>query len=251
MLSWLRKLLDLVDQSRAAPPVPAADPDARLARAGELAIAEADRLWALDVYDPPKTDKSKRADRSRAVIDAILRDAGWGWMTPYLGNGEPQWCGLFAAACWRAAGINPSMLATYWASTYRLRLWARYHEFGGRPNPAPKEGPRRLIAQLDERSTSLPFVPRPGDLLVVGNGGKADGDHITLVVGYDAGRRVFSTLEGNGIGLGPDGKRREGIVRGERRLGGAAYCARWLYRPAPVDLLAVLPALATTNPAPS
>lgn len=208
----------------------------RLEIAGRRAVMEAARLWRLDVYDPKARDKSDHAERSRKVIDEILMAAGWEWQVPYKGDGQVEWCGLFAAACWRAGGIDPRWLSTYWASTYRLDVWARYRDFKTtHPNPRPATGPWRLVAELTPESTSLPFEPRAGDVLMIGDGTPAAGDHICLVERYADG--VFATYEGNGVGLGPDGKRRQGIVRGERRLGGSGYCARRLIRPAPSDLL--------------
>ncbi len=205
---------------------------------GELAIAEALRLWRLDVYDPKASDKSSHAAASREVIDGLLRACGWGWQVPYRGNGQIEWCGIFAGACWRKAGLDPKWLATYFASTYRLDLWARYRTFNPRhPNPRPQSG-ARLLAELDASSTAIPFAPEAGDILLIGDGSPACGDHITLVERYDASRRVFFTIEGNGTGVGPAGNRREGIVRAERRLGGGGYCARRLIRPADWDFLA-------------
>jgi hypothetical protein len=208
--------------------------DARLAAAGQAAIVEAERYFDMDVVDPPATDKSARADRWRSIITTIITLAGWAFALPYLGNrkGATQWCGMFAAACWRAAGIDPSMLATFWASTARLHAWGHGKPFNGKPNPKPKRG-RRLAGKIVP-GKPLPFEPRAGDILVVGDGDPAAGDHICLIVSYDAERRVFVTIEGNGGGLGPDGKRREGIVRGERALASAM----WMYRPAVGDLLA-------------
>lgn len=210
----------------------------RLKSAGERAIQEATRLWSLDVFDPARSDHSHAADRSRQAIDSILTAAGWIWQVPYKGDGQLEWCGLFAAACWRAAGIDPKWLATYWASTYRLDVWARYRDFNPEhSNKRPTEGPYRLMAELDQFSHSLPFEPQAGDILMIGDGNPAMGDHITLVVNYDPDRKAFATIEGNGVGLGPDGKRRQGIVRAVRNLGGGGYCARRLIRPAPGDLL--------------
>lgn len=209
-----------------------------IALAGQRAITEASRLWNLDVFDPARSDHSDAANHSRRVIDEILMASGWEWQVPYKGDGQVEWCGLFAAACWRAAGIDPKWLATYFASTYRLDVWSRYRDFNpDKPNKRPDHGPYRLIADLDDLSTGVPWDPQAGDILMIGDGNPAMGDHITLVVSYDAGRRVFATLEGNGVGLGPDGKRRQGIVRGVRNLGGQGYCARRLIRPAPGDLL--------------
>lgn len=210
-----------------------------LQRAGELAVAEAERLWQLDVYDPSRTDQSPRGIASKAVITKILKDAGWGFATPYRGNGPPQWCGLFAAACWRHAGLDPKWLATYWASTYRLVTWGKYQRFDAKhPNPPPADKDRRVLYAMDENSKLLGTDVRIGDILIVGDGEPDAGDHITLVTKWDPIRRVFSTLSGNGAGIGPDGKRREGIVRADFRLGGGGYCARFLIRPAFGDLLA-------------
>lgn len=208
-----------------------------IAEAGHAAVTEAIRLWQADVYDPPRSDKSEAANRSRKVIDEILMAAGWEWQVPYRGDGQVQWCGLFAAACWRAAGLDPKWLATYWASTYRLDTWANYKDFNPeKPNKKPAQGPYRLVANLDAISTTVPFEPQAGDILMIGDGTPRMGDHICLVVSYDPTRKVFATIEGNGVGLGPDGKRRQGIVRGLRHLGGQGYCARRLIRPAPSDI---------------
>jgi hypothetical protein len=210
--------------------------DDELAEAGRNAVIEGLRLWHLDVIDPKAADRTDRAEASRKVIDEILTAGGWTWQVPYKGDGQVEWCGLFVAACWRAAGIDPKWLATFFASTYRLDTWARYRSFGDKPNKKPAEGPYRLVVDLTPQSTDLPFPARPGDILMIGDGSPAAGDHICLVTRYDHERRSFETVEGNGSGLGPDGKRRQGIVTGRRSLGGEGYCARRLIRPAPSDI---------------
>lgn len=211
--------------------------DDDLRAAGERALAEAVRLFELDVYDPKVEDHSDRAETSRKVIDEILTSAGWIWEVPYRGDTQVEWCGLFAGACWHAAGLEPHWLATYFASTYRLDIWARYHDFTiKRPNPRPSNGPWRLIGNMDAHSTSVPFGPRPGDILMIGDGSPEYGDHITVVESYDPETRIFRHVSGNGVGVGPDGKRRQGIVRGTSHVGGGGYCARRLIRPAPGDL---------------
>jgi hypothetical protein len=208
-------------------------------RAGELAIAEAARLWSLDIYDPKRSDKSHEAEVSKARISDMLIACGWTWEAPYAGDGAVEWCGLFAGACWRAAGLNPAWLATYWASTYRLDLWARYRAFDtSKPNPRP-DSDRRMLAELTPMSTALPFEPRAGDVLMIGDGSPPMGDHICLVESYADG--VFKTIEGNGVGVGPRGNRRQGVVRAERKLGSDGYCARRLIRPGFGDLLAEKP----------
>lgn len=213
------------------------DPDERLATAGRAAVAEAERLWALDVFDPKQSDDSPRAKHSKLIITDILRSAGWGWKAPYRGDGWVAWCGMFVAACWKAAGADPKWFASFWVSTVRLLAWVRYLPFLGKPNPKPKTGPYRLLAKITRKTKTLPFVPRAGDILVIGNGDPEAGDHICLVVSYDAERRCFSTLEGNAGGIGPDGKWREGIVKAERYIDAPGYVAMWLYRLAPSDLV--------------
>lgn len=211
--------------------------DADLEAAGHAAVAEGMRLWNLDVFDPRASDMTERAVASRNAIDDVLAAGGWTWQVPYRGDGQVEWCGLFVAACWRATGIDPKWLATYFASTYRLDTWARYRTFNAKhPNPKPATGPYRLLAELTLESVRLPFEPRAGDILTIGDGNPLAGDHICLVRSFDPARRVFLTVEGNGTGLGPDGKRRQGIVTTERRLGGDGFCARRLIRPAPSDL---------------
>ncbi len=201
-------------------------------------MVAADRLWKLDIYDPRRSDKSAAANASRKQIDAMLKAAGWTWEIPYLGDGQVEWCGIFAATCWRAAGLDPKWLAKYWASTYRLDLWAHYRSFDdAHPNPKPPSD-HRLCAELNAYSTSLPFTPQPGDVLMIGDGSPAMGDHICLVDSYDHDTRTFQTIEGNGTGVGPNGKRLQGVVRAERKLGGHGYCARRLIRPGFGDLLA-------------
>lgn len=212
--------------------------EADLAEAGKHAIRDATERWKSDVFDPQASDHSAKANDSRSKIEDILRASEWAWKIPYTGDGHVEWCGLFAAACWRAAGLDPKWLATYFASTYRLDLWARYQTFNAaHENKRPLNGPWRLIANLDASSNVLPFEPQAGDILMIGDGNPAAGDHICLVEKWDESRKVFATIEGNGVGIGPDGKRRQGVVRGVRHLGGQGYCARRLIRPAPSDLL--------------
>lgn len=209
-----------------------------IAAAGQLAVDEANRLFFLDVYDPPRSDHSIKGEASRKVIESVIASAGWLWEVPYAGDGQVEWCGLFAGACWHAAGLDPKWLATYFASTYRIDTWAQYETFDAKhPNAKPATGPYRMIANLDQTSKDVPWLPMPGDILMIGDGHPAMGEHIAIVEAYDPTSKVFSTISGNGVGLGVDGKRRQGIVKSTTHVGGGGYCARRLVRPSPADLV--------------
>jgi hypothetical protein len=233
--------------------------DAELAEAGRAAVAEGMRLWRLDVGDPapqflaePHKDATpkwielhQRAVRWRETIDEVYTAAGWGASTPYRGNNvgvAAQWCGFFAAACWKAAGIDPKWLAPFFASTVRLYNWAHYRPFNQHKNvPEPKPGePRRLVAKLGpgSKSADVPFAVREGDIVVIGGPhDEAVGRHITIARGpVDVARSVIPTIEGNGWGKAPVGPDREGIVMGERHIGGNGDHVMWIYRPAPSDI---------------
>lgn len=207
--------------------------------AGQLALDEANRLFLLDVYDPPRGDHSVKGEASRKVIEGVLTSSGWLWEVPYSGDGQVEWCGLFAGACWHAAGLDPKWLATYFASTYRIDAWGRYDSFDAQhPNHKPASGPFRMIADLDQTSKDVPWLPMPGDILMIGGGTPVMGNHITIVESYEPTTKVFSTISGNGVGLGVDGKRRQGIVKSTTHVGGGGYCARRLVRPSSADLIA-------------
>ena len=220
--------------------VPDPTPEEQLAAAGVRAIASAHAYWLKDIFDPKASDHSPDADRCRQAIYTMIRSStglDWSWEPPYAGDGSFEWCGAFAASCW--PGIKRDLRRTYYASTYRLDRYARYLSVGEKPNPKPLTGPYRLICDLGEASTpaSLTFAPRPGDILLIGPK-PGYGQHICVVESFDAATGMFSTYEGNGTGRGPNGEIQQGVVRGQRRLGGAPgqWMARRLIRPAPSDL---------------
>lgn len=204
---------------------------ASLESVGRSAILRAEMEWNHGVRDPRRAEQSNDATRARAAIDQYIRSGlGWTWESPYTGDGDFEWCGAFAAYCWQA--IKPALRKTYFASTYRLDRYARYGSVNGEKN----RGSGRLLAELDEHSTvaSLEWAPRAGDILTIGPAGSGYGKHICLVESYADG--VFKTIEGNGTGLAPNGKRWQGVVRGERKLGGDGWHARRLIRPSAEDL---------------
>lgn len=220
----------------------ASDP---VARAGLAAVAEAERLWKLNIVEPPNGDEKYAA--SRAEIDAMIRSddgLGWSWLAPYVHDGQFEWCGAFAARCWSVAGLplKPHR-HTFWSSTFRLDAWARYGSFNGTPSGhRPTSGARMLIElNADSKPEHCVFPdgssPQPGDIVMVGDGTPPYGDHITLCSAFDMKTGVFSTFEGNATGgVGPDGKRRQGVIKAERRAGGPGYCARRVIRVGAPDI---------------
>ncbi len=213
-------------------------PPDKLEEAGRNAAAWMEVLWQRDIIDPAVGSKHPRAAESLRVIEEIIRVNGWTWALPYKGDarGAVQWCGMTAGAAWRAAGLNPEWLSTYFASTYRLMLWATYQKFNqkARPNPKPHAPPFRLHVDLTERNAGA--TPRPGDIIVVGDGDPKCGDHVTVCISFANG--VIDTISGNGGGRGPRGEPREGISRRAYALGTTTgYRPLWLIRPSHSDLL--------------
>ncbi len=213
-----------------------------LTRAGELAAAEAVRLWRLDVYDPPKGDRSIGAMASLVVINDVIQRGGWTWVN-YEGNGSPQWCGLFAGACWRTAGIDPKWLATFWASTLRLSRWIRYTDWNSTTAGKRPVSGGRMVLKLERDMPPAKMLmpdgtpPRAGDLVIVGDGKPVEGDHINVLLSFNVQTGIYETISGNGAGLGPDNLRREGIVRRNYVAHATSgYGVLWVMRPGAADL---------------
>lgn len=206
--------------------------DYQLSRMGSLAALVAGQEWKCNVFDPRQSDGTLSAKTSKQLISKYIRDGlGWTWEPAYRGDGDFEWCGAFAAWCWAQAGLRADLRKTYFASTYRLDRYARYQSVNGEKN----RGTGRLIAEMDEHSTSLPWEPRAGDILLIGPSGSGYGKHICLVESFADG--VFKTIEGNGTGRTGDGRHRQGVVRAERKLGGDGWHARRLIRPSAEDIV--------------
>ena len=212
----------------------------RLEAAGRRAAKVIEHLWKQDIIDPPIGSKHPLAKHSLDVINAIILRNGWTWLLPYKGNGPPQWCTMTDGYCWTEAGMDPSWLRDYWASTDRMLDWALYRRWNpevnkSKPNPAPAAGtPRRLLVDLRK---PLTIDPRAGDVVLVGTGKRHAGDHGTLLMGYADGE--YDTISGNGGGVGPNGDPRDfrgGISRRNYKIGTGGYEPMWLIRPAPSDL---------------
>jgi hypothetical protein len=231
------KTLELLYRSVPAEMAPAPSSDA-LRLAGERAMDYLEALWRQDVYDPRRSDASENAERCRAIIAGIVTRAGWGWALTdghYVGP-EPQWCGLTMADAWRDAGIDPQHLPTFWASTLRMAKWFRYENWNGKSaGVKPPTGGRMIIPGT---AASFPdgTLPRRGDIVIVGDGTPADGDHITGLLEKNGDDWV--TISGNGGGLGPTGKPREGISKQTYHVHRGGYRVLWVARPGVGDLLA-------------
>lgn len=212
--------------------------------AGQRSLAEMLRLWSLDIVDY-RRGSHPRAAECLEVISQIIDFNGWLPAGGYLGgNSSPQWCGMSAGWCWAKAGLDPRWLRVWFASTLRLLAWARYQQWNAHLNPRPRGGDVRRCVKLAPRMP-IAFEPRAGDIVIVGAGtdprGKPqpEGAHVTICHEYDAAKRVFSTVSGNGGGLGPHGgPAREGVSARDFAIDTGTYKAMWIVRPAFGDLLA-------------
>lgn len=226
----------------------------RLRAAGLAAVAEAERIWKMDIVDPPNSARAYAEDR--AVIDEMIRTnagLGWSWQKPYVKDGDYQWCLAFAfGKCWGTAGLKlKPHRYTFGSSTYRVDRWAHYQDYEGTPSgPRPTDSTRaRMVVELNEHSTVADAVfpdgtePREGDIALVGpvSTTMPYGTHGVLVRGFDKKRGVILTYEGNAgstrAGLGPRGDNRQGVIKAERLIGGGGYCVRRLVRPGLADLV--------------
>ncbi len=213
-----------------------------LEHAGELVAQEAERIWAQDIIDPVSTDTSLNALRCLEVINAITQACNWG---EYLGNDVKgpdgkvtQWCAMFAMKAWcDAGGLDRKWLAHFSQSTYRLGRWAQYLPHNEHRNSARPGNPVDRRLYIDLRAKPLHPVKR-GDIIIVGDGSPAYGDHVCIAVGA-ADKHGIVTISGNGRGLDPTGNSQEGVVKKTFYPGpGMGYRAMLLIRPGFGDLAA-------------
>jgi hypothetical protein len=206
-----------------------------LEHAGELVALETERLWRLDVFDPSVKDQTPNGVRCKVLISQITEACNWG---PYRGQGHVQWCTMTWFHIWsRVASLDPRWLAHFSQSTYRVKCWANYQPFNEHKN---SERPSALDDQrvwVDLRK-DIAVEPQRGDMVIVGNGVRREGDHATVCMGFDEQAGSFDTISGNGGGVGPHGDKREGVSRRTYTIGSNGYRPMWLVRPAFGDLLA-------------
>ncbi|MCC6625404.1 MAG: CHAP domain-containing protein [Deltaproteobacteria bacterium] len=218
-----------------------------LVAAGQRALDTAIAEWNRRVVDPPRRTWEDGAwTPSRTAIDGYIRSRmglDWprcSWVPPvvaYRRDGDFEWCGAFAAWCWRHAGLDPELAYIYWSSTYRLDRYARravaFGSLRERRLRARLDGLGRLYLPFEADTTYDDverFAPRAGDVLIVN--GIGVGQHITIVESWDPDLGGFRTVEGNATGRGPDVTLYQGVVKQLRRF----HTCRRLIRPAASDL---------------
>lgn len=172
------------------------------------------------------------------------------------GGGAFQYCGGFAAKCWREAGLRADV-APLWASTYKLcECYGKYRKDPGIPAPSAVSlgGQRVPLAVYHEahggaRRVTKGGAPladvRPGDVALVrterpGSRPQPWGGHVTLVLDVLPDGSGVRTLSGNGRGWGPakDGSGnpdRSKLVNGVVLNHVPWARVAWIVRPAPAD----------------
>ena len=227
-----------------------AGPADLLTRAGLVAVCELKRLWLRNIIDlPPKTDY--RYETCRSTIDQLIRSRlgiYWYWRPEYEQD-TFEFCGTGPAYGWRAAGLKLPLRQDLFASTLRLDCYGSYTRWDAdTPNAKPPTGPYRMMVKLTESSRPADAIfpdgsdPREGDIVMVGGKNTGPGKHICTAEAYNPFTGVFTTLECNGTGLGPNGQRQHGVVRASRRIGlmpgqpDTTYFVRRIIRPSPQDL---------------
>lgn len=149
---------------------------------GALALERALEQWRECIIEP-RGEVCEGPILERYIHEGI----GWTWQESYK-NRAFAWCGAFMSWAWRES-VSSSVRKKHFASTYRLKKWAK--------------GTPRVIDKLEDA--------REGDIVIVGHR-KAWGDHITLFERIDEGG--FWSVEGNAFGEVPEGGgRKEGVIR--------------------------------------
>lgn len=164
--------------------------------------------WAIQEWGRVVREPAPGRPRGAHLIDGYIRGAlGLGWPSAATGpgdsqayerNGQFEWCGAFAARAWGAAGLDAEVRRLRLPSTYRLGSTEARH------------GPPLLRVPLDRL--------QPGDVLVVTDGRKAWGTHVTLVQAVRPSEGLVFTVEGNARGKLGDGSVGEGVVLRTRPL---------------------------------
>jgi len=259
-------------QAPASAPIAPEEAPKDIRSAGLRAVAKAREIWLQQYINP---NASQPHPETLALLNSLLRTeegCGGTWLNAasdftlaeYLEdqkkteqqNRYTDYCGCFAATCWRAAGLQFALRRVYWASTGRLRNYARYIQQDKSTLaaaaltgwPQQNDDQDRKILELTAYSKPadvLAFDPQPGDILLIGSTNAGPGSHVALVESYNATAGMFTTYEGNGAPKGagsyPDGRLRTeyGVVHRTRPVGkqsGYDAWVRYIIRPSMRDL---------------
>lgn len=118
------------------------------------------------------------------------------------------WCGLFAQACYRAAGLDRN-LASVGKCLYGFGLGNRTSPGGKTKAFASYTDPGAEHAASRTVATMGPWV-RPGDLVLHQDPKRKYNGHVMICLSVSPGHLL--TIEGNAVGLLPDGTRAQGVV---------------------------------------
>jgi len=167
------------------------------------AIERAEAEWALNVTEPEYKGEWKRINTYIKSREGI----GWTWQDDYMKNGQFAWCGAFVAFAY-GDELNFPIRQKIFPSC--LRLWNAWGK-----SARCRDGE----------------APQAGDIVVIFNdiNNKSDpqGNHITLCIEPPNDLGLFSTIEGNARGAGPEG-RIEGVIKRQRDINSIAHIYRLL-----------------------
>ena len=159
-----------------------------------LVLAAVIRLWQRGLVERSASGRAFMAECIRSD-----RGLGWTWWVP---GTTFQWCGATAAwVCARAIGLQFLDRKHHWSSCSRLyddRRRALGIEYATRPGATALPGDVVIVG------------PEPGTLTRAGKTRRPWGQHITIVVAVD--EEGAWCIGGNQVGVGPTGKRFEGVT---------------------------------------
>jgi len=190
-------------------------------KAHERAVTE----WML----PVRRSKDEGVER----IDHYIRgdDAlAWGYLKgefpKYDRDSNFMWCGAFAAYCW--GFLKKQIRKQDFASTNRLFDWS-------------EDTDRRIEPMTDAVPGDVFIVgPKPG-MIVNGKSVYRKGRHLGIVDSVDLEEGGINTIEGNTIGMMPDGKEHSGVGKDFRPfyredMDDDEWRVLWIIRPLTEDL---------------
>lgn len=201
-------------------------------------IADLMTAWhaaAVDLFKSDVRDFHRGQKATPEKIARIFAAVGWGFWIPdgYTERGgRNAWCGHTQGYCGLRVGdylegdrcvgisLNPEIARWVTPSTARLNSQRRWKQAG-------EDKPPHWRAEMDTLEDLENMWRGHPELATVaardyGDARNQYGGHIVLIseIDWDAGE--FYTIEGNAVGMFPDGTRGEGVVRCTRPLGDLA-----------------------------